>query len=178
MGFRFKGSGYREAKTVGRGKYLMPGKHQLEVVRCYVNQGRNDMAFIADFRVLRTKPDSSWTGDEVVEEGDLRGWYQGGLGGSNVEKQQMAFSSIKAFAQALFGGESEYAEVIAAHAEENDNPAFDDEDLMDWIVDEANPLKGQILDVDCYMIKTKQGNDFTIHNYYPAGTFYEVEEQG
>jgi hypothetical protein len=149
MAFSFKGSGFKAAQPFEKGQYLLPGRYQLEIIRCIPKKTRAGAdAFIAEFKVLESD-------NPEITVGGTRSWYQA------TGDQAIAFPALMEFLQA----------VLNPSPEEEEEFKDSCEDTMDAAISEENALGGSLVEVECYNKKTNKGNDFTVHIWKPEGTF-------
>ena len=143
-----------KAKIFDKGSYLEPGKYKLKLLKCFTLETRNKGdAFIAEFEVLESDNDD-------IQVGSTKNWYQG------VRDKDIAFSSIKEFMKYLMQVDEsdeenweEFEEKLPEIMEDISQEKFKQLDAED------HPLHGRLINVECYMKKTREENDFTVHKW-------------
>jgi hypothetical protein len=131
-------AGLAGAEVYERGKFLEADKaYKLKIVKTIFKTTRKkDKAFIAEFEVLESN-------SEKFPKGSKGTWYQ------STKEENLAMSEIRKFFNAVAG------EAV---------PDEEIEELVDDAIDN-NALKGEIVMCQTEMIKTKEGDDFTVHEW-------------
>lgn len=147
MGMPNLWAGLNVAPTFEGGTYLGPGVFDVQVDRCLLKQTqKSGIGFIAELTVLESS-----NPDHPV--GVQRGWFQ---------KMNTAPSlpAVKAFLLAVLGIDTDDAAKVA-------DVSGKLETLMPRIAGAENILAGWRVHVQCTMIKTGKGGDFTRHDWEP-----------
>ena len=147
-------SGIADAELFERGKYLSAnfiGEVEVEKTLVKTTRAIGD-AFIVEMRVIETNmPDEHPVGQKVS-------WFQ------KLQDKDVAFPSIKAWAAACAG----------FHPNQKDEIEEEIEPLLEEMMEEAtdkpddNDFVGIRLHVETFKILTKNGRDFTRHNWEPS----------
>lgn len=145
-----KWKGIGEANAAGdRKPWFEPGRYKVRITGCHDRDGRKgDVFFIVEAEVLEILN----TVDEVK--------MQVGNTYSQVIKfnTDMGPINVKRFILAANGLDPNDA----------DNQDQVDEDTVELVVSEEQPLAGTEMDLQCDLIKTRDGGDFTKYTWYPA----------
>lgn len=138
-------TGMSEAKT-SKGNYLPPGRHRLKIEalkfkKCENPKSQNENNFIAEFTILESS---------VLQPGAKRDWVLGIP--AKTEGKMRAYGDMKGFFACLAGVEpEEYAKELEAAAER--------------AVGAENPMRNLVIEVECSLVKTAAGGDFTKHRW-------------
>ena len=131
----FKGIG--SAPPSLGGAYILPGLHKLEVKECKLvnSQQKQTLVFVVSTTVIESDNDAMKLGSE-------RSWVV-------LFSWPSHLSNIRQFIEAATGFDFEKL---------SDEEAAE---LSAGVVDESNPLKGQILHCNAFNLKTRADKDFT-----------------
>jgi hypothetical protein len=131
-----KFTGIKTASVSGGGVYFLSGLYVIEVKKCMmINSRKREDLFIVECEIIESN-------NEKRPEGFSASWVV-------KMSQDAALGNIKGFICAAYDcAESDV-----------------DEDACELIVDEANPLKGTILNLECVDITTRAGTPFTLHKW-------------
>lgn len=131
--------------------YFTPGHYRVKIESLKAKDAKDTFkgkpVFIAELIVVAS--------DNGTPPGAVYGWVQSITG----ETARAAFASLKEFFAAIYNDPT--LKEIGGDFEKH----------LDMACSEANPYHGIQLDLVCFVRKTKAGNDFTVHNWKPLGTF-------
>ena len=132
--------GIAKAKATQGGVYIVPGNYLFEIQACKEGRTRKgDGFFVAELKVIET--DNS---DRPV--GSICSWMA-------MDAHDSFLNNVKAFVCGVTGSE--------------DNEEIDEETL-DTIVGEKQPLAGTQVKCQATNVKTRAGGDFTRCNWFAA----------
>jgi len=134
--------GIEKEKVAGGGQYITPGNYTLETeeVKTFVSQKvRGRNYFVGEFTILSTTSPDYAPGERVS-------WLV------NMD-QPSALANIKGFAMAL-----------SSDMDEDDVS----EEAMEHLISADNPAAGSKVKASAYIVKTKQGKDFTKVSWAPC----------
>jgi hypothetical protein len=148
-----KYAGIKDAKANAGGMYFLankggqPANYAVKVLRCVdmVSRKKDDL-FIVECEITKSDCPERPVGMKPSWVVNL--------------KQDAALGNIKGFIAA------------ANDIDPSDSAAVDeavDEEAVEMAVGTDQPLAGTELNLTCLMIKTREGGDFTLHKWYPAG---------
>lgn len=138
--------GIKDAKANQGGLYFLPGTYKVEILRVstMTSRKREDL-FIVECEILESDcPDR--------KPGMRPSWVV------NL-KQDAALGNIKGFVAAANGIDPSNSAEVDEHV---------DEDACEIACSTDNPLKGTVMGLTCVNIKTREGNDFTLHKWLVA----------
>lgn len=143
------------AKAAGDKKpYLLPGQYTVRIDKVKDVDGfEGDLFFVIEMEILKSS-------NEDVEVGKLF---------SQVIKynQSMGPVNVKRF-------------ILCANGLDPDDPDNDDEvgeDEVELVLSDEQPLTGVEMELQCDVIETKKGTDFTKHTWFPIEDDEEEEEE-
>lgn len=149
-------TGITHAKASLGGDWMNPGKGIIELDTCKMIISKNpktlgDHMFIANFKVWE------WAGVDVLQPGMARSWTL------NMKKPQ-SLGDVKLFVCACLGVTETRFEAM---------PPEEGQQLSAAVISEAQPMKGQILALECYHVKTQGPQPFTKH-VWSTGTEADI----
>jgi hypothetical protein len=131
-------SGIEKALVSEGGVYILPGNYTLRILRCKAGTTRKGVGFfVAEFETLASD-------NPERKQGCQQSWFVG------LDKDA-AMGNIKGFIATVEGVD----------------PAEVDEDAVELIVSERNPLMGREVKCSANNIKTRAGGDFTLCRWMP-----------
>lgn len=141
-----KWSKVNNAKAAGDKKpWLPPGQFKVRIDKCKDVDGyEGDIFFVIEFEVLESSTDE-------VEAGKMY---------SQVIKwnQNMGPINVKRF-------------LLCANGLDPEDPENDDEvdeDAVEFVLSDEQPLQGVIMEVQTDLIETKKNTEFTKHTWFPV----------
>lgn len=134
-----KFAGIGEASSTRGGNYFKPGLYAVRVRECkLITSRQKDDLFIVECEVLKSSHES-------IVEGSTASWIV------NM-KHDASLGNIKGFlAAALDCLEEEI-----------------DEEACELAISKENPLKNAEVDLECVLLTTRKGGEFTKHMWSPA----------
>lgn len=151
-------------KVTPSGQWFKPGNYTVKIKACKVVESSQDNRafFIVETEVLEsTNPDIT-PGMDRSQAIDLTKV----MGMPNVKGFVAAASGVDPYTEGL--DEQVEAEWARRLAEQGVTEKIDYEQICELIISELNPLRGQVMQLECVNItKKKDGGDFTKHNWQP-----------
>lgn len=152
--------GIEKAEIFERGRYLPPGfKGTVEVKRTLAKNSRQSgTGFIVELTVVDVEQEGDADHElSPVRLGEKRTWWQG------LTNQDVALPAIKEFMAVLAGYERHEKDAIARDV----SPTL--KSVLDYAIEhpDDNDLVGCKIRVETQHKTTKQGRDFTLHNWTP-----------
>jgi hypothetical protein len=146
-------SNIKETKVSKKGVWLTPGAiYDLEIENILVKKTRaSGWAFIVEFRVLDVSGNEEAISKHAI--GSRATWFQ------SLQDEDIGLSACKDFISTLMGEDPE---------DEEFNEGL--EELMEQITDkvpegEEHMFRGEKIRCETFLIQTKKGQDFTVHNW-------------
>lgn len=137
-------AGIEEAEVGGGGVYFLPGIYKIEVEKVFAKESRKgDALFIVETKILESDNE-----ERVV--GSTCSWVVA------FKKHEAGLGNIKGFIAAANGIDP--TDKVQVKAEVN-------QAAVEMACSEDNPLQGIVLPLECNLIKTRQGNPFTLHTW-------------
>lgn len=138
-----KGPSYKDGKTADQ---WTPALYQVEVVELTTMTSRKkDDLFIVEGKIIKSDCPERKVGMKCSWIVNLA--------------QDAALGNIKGFIAAANGIDPTNEEEVNANV---------DEAACDVAVSEDQPMRGQLVDLECVMIETKAGKPFTLHRWSPV----------
>jgi len=137
-----------------RGNYFSPGRYKLRLLRCLSKQTqKSGVAFISEFEVLES--------DNPVHPIGSKGTFF-----VKMANPQQGFSNIKEMVVAILGFDISNPEHLR-QIERDLSPQL--ANLMTALETQGTAVLGgrDTVSVECRIIQTKAGNDFTLHVWSP-----------
>lgn len=157
MSARFKG--IEDKQVSKRGQWFLPGKYKVKInaVKWVDAQVGSKSYVIVETTVLASNNESVPVGAERSQVIDM----------SNV----MGLPNVKAFVAAASGVEGTSPSVneeVCKYWSDLLEETVSFDEVCERICSEANPLEGEVMELECVNIKTKvTQEDFTRHNWFP-----------
>lgn len=144
----FRGLG--DAKISRGGLYFLPGNYVVEIQKVTTTRSQRDRKdyFIIEAKVLESDNPERKPGmvpSQAIDIGNI-----------------MGFPNIKGFLAAANGIDP--ADEAAVEEALGGDKA---EETAEYAASDENPLAGMVLGLECFNIKTREGNDFTKHVWKP-----------
>ena len=158
MGMSGKFKGIEDAKVFKTGQYFKPGKYKVRInaVKDVDSAVGSKSYFIVETTVMESNNPDIPVGGERSHVIDL----------GNV----MGLPNVKAFVAAASGVDSTSPSIndeVTAYWSKQVGEHLDFEKICNLLVSSANPLEGEIMELECFETKTREGGDFTKHNWLP-----------
>jgi hypothetical protein len=159
---RFKG--IEDSRVFKTGQYFLPGKYSVKINAVkWVNAAvGNKSYFIVETTVLASSNAEIAVNGERSHVIDM----------SNV----MGLPNVKAFVAAVSGVDASGTDVndqVAQYWSQQLGEHIGFEGICELICSDSNPLAEEEMDLECFMTKTKDGGDFTKHNWLPRAVSTE-----
>jgi hypothetical protein len=154
---RFKG--IEDAKVFGgKRPFFKPGKYKVQInaVKWVDSSVGSKSYFIIETTVLESNnPDVPVNSDRshVIN-------YNNVMGQPNVKQFVAAVSGVDPSSPSI-------NDAVAAYWSKQVGEHIDFEGICELLVSSANPLDGEIMELECFDIETKGGDPFTKHNWLP-----------
>lgn len=146
-----KFKGVSSAKVSAGGVYFLAGLYGVKVKRVHmITSRKKEDLFIVECVILTSNND-------LRKPGTTCSWVV-------KMSQDAALGNIKGFMAAING------------IDPNDDGAIEEqigddlEELCETAVSDDNPLEDENIDLEVVNIKTREGNDFSLHKWKPAGS--------
>ena len=138
--------GIRDARMTAGGVYFLPGEYIVLVQKVFLQESRKrEVLFIAECLIQASS-------NPERREGQRCSWVV-------KMSQDAAMGNIKRFLAACCGIEPSMEAVVNEEITE---------ELAEVAVSDGNPLAGTIVGLQATNIKTREGNDFTLHEWQPV----------
>lgn len=135
--------GIGDARPGGSNVYFLQGKYKVKLNKVFTYKSRKkDDLFIAECEILESTSDK--------RPADTKASWVVNL------KHEAALGNIKGFIAAANGIDPEDEEKVNEEVTE---------EVVEYCVGLDNPLEDIVLDLVCTDIKTRAGNDFTLHEW-------------
>lgn len=139
-------SGIEDAKVGGGGVYFLEGLYRCEIVKVFAMKSRkNEDLFIVECKVITSN-------NAKRKEGSACSWVV------NM-KHDAALGNIKGFIAAANGIDPTDTGTVDAEV---------NEEAVETACSDANPLAGQLVDLEATEILTRAKTPFTLHKWKPA----------
>lgn len=139
--------------------YFTPGFYKVACSRAFMKDTRTaGLSFILNVNVLESNNPSHPIGSE-------RGWF---VGMNTADKLKLGLGNIKSFLLAVINRDYSapgVKEAIDACAGQ----------LLAGALSPINPLNGHVLFLECINRPKKNGDPFTVHNFFPGDVAMPVE---
>jgi hypothetical protein len=156
MSGRFKG--IEEAKVFKTGQYFKPGKYTVKINAAkWVDSAVGSKSYF----VIETTVSASNNPEVPV----------------NAERSQvidlgnvMGFPNVKYFVAATSGVDPTSTAIndeVSAYWSKQVGEHLDFEKICELLVSSANPLEGEVMELECVEVTTRNGDPFTKHNWLP-----------
>lgn len=153
---RFKG--IQDAPVYKTGQYFKPGKYKVRIkaVKWVTSAVGSKNYFVIETEVVQSDNTEVPVGGERSHVIDMA--------------SAMGKPNVKAFVACASGfdpGITDINDKVCEYWSRAIGESLDFESICELIISDANPLQGNVMDLECMEIETRQGTPFTKHNWMP-----------